>query len=280
MTNIFGAVLALLGGLVWGGGDFVGGLASRRANSLHVLVVGGAAGSAALTILAMLWGEGWPDSVSVSYGALAGLAGLLGLSMLYRGLAAGKASVVAPVSTILSQALPVLYAIGASGWPKATQIAGFMLAIVGCALVSRGHAADGAGGARSALLTGIVSGAGFGIFLIVISWTSDRHVFGSLVAARGALIVAALSLIALSRQRVKAAALTAPALVSGVLDAGGNALYLVARQFTRLDIAVVLGSLYPVSTILLSRIFLHERVAAVQWVGIVLCAIAVTLIVF
>jgi drug/metabolite transporter (DMT)-like permease len=280
MTNIFGAVLALLGGLVWGGGDFVGGLASRRANSLHVLVVGGAAGSAALTILAMLWGEGWPDSVSVFYGALAGLAGLLGLSMLYRGLAAGKASVVAPVSTILSQALPVLYAIGSSGWPKATQIAGFMLAIAGCALVSRGHAADGAGGARSALLTGIVSGAGFGIFLIVISWTSDRHVFGSLVAARGALIVVALSLIALSRQRVTAAALSASALVAGVLDAGGNALYLLARQFTRLDIAVVLGSLYPVSTILLSRIFLREHVAAVQWVGIVLCAIAVALIVF
>lgn len=280
MTPIFGALLALLGGLVWGGGDFAGGLASRRASSLHVLVAGGAAGAVALALLAALWGEGWPDPVSVLYGALAGLAGLLGLAMLYRGLAAGKASVVAPVSTILSQALPVLYAIGASGWPKVTQIAGFGLAIAGCALVSRGHAADGAGGARSALLTGMASGAGFGVFLIVISWTSDRHVFGSLVAARGALICAALLLITLSRQRVAAAAFSVPALVSGVLDAGGNALYLAARQFTRLDIAVVLGSLYPVSTILLSRIFLHEHVTAVQWVGIVLCAVAVALIVF
>jgi len=68
------------------------------------------------------------------------------------------------------------------------------------------------------------------------------------------------------------------ALVAGVLDAGGNVLFLFARQYTRLDVAAVLSSFYPVATVVLSRIVLNERVTASQWVGAVVCLAAVALI--
>jgi drug/metabolite transporter (DMT)-like permease len=68
------------------------------------------------------------------------------------------------------------------------------------------------------------------------------------------------------------------ALLAGVLDAGGNVLFLFARQHTRLDIAAVLSSFYPVATVVLARLILHERVTATQWVGAGVCLAAVALI--
>ena len=111
---------------------------------------------------------------------------------------------------------------------------------------------------------GVLSGIGFGGFIICIAETSKVHMFGSLAVARMAMVRAAASVAATA---------------SGLLDVAGNALFLVARQWTRLDVAVVLGSLYPIATILLSRIFLKERIARVQWIGIVVCGVAVAMIV-
>ena len=125
----------------------------------------------------------------------------------------------------------------------------------------------------------MVSGLGFGVFLIVIGWTNERYLFGSLASARATMIAAALAIVLVTRGRVSAAAFTPAAYLSGVLDGLGNALYLVAKQFTRQDIAVVLSSLYPISTIILSRILLKENIAPVQWAGIAVCAVAVVLIV-
>jgi drug/metabolite transporter (DMT)-like permease len=81
-------------------------------------------------------------------------------------------------------------------------------------------------------------------------------------------------------QRVPLPSLTAHpwALVAGVLDSGGNVLYLFARELTRLDVAAVLASLYPVSTIVLARVLLKERISATQWLGALVCLVAVVLI--
>ena len=68
------------------------------------------------------------------------------------------------------------------------------------------------------------------------------------------------------------------AILAGLLDTGGNVLYLAAKQFTRLDVAVVLSSLYPVSTVLLASLLLKQRVSPVQWIGTGLCMAAVVLI--
>lgn len=278
-ATVLGAVIALVSALVWGCGDFAGGRASRRAHSLHVLIAGGSAGLIMLIILAAIWREGFPDARSLGYGALAGLMGLLGLALLYHGLSRGAASVVAPVSTVVAQAIPVMYVALGEGLPAATQLVGFALAAIGSILVSRGAEPGAASSRRASVITGIVSGLGFGVFLIAIDLTDERHLFGSLASARATMIAAALAIVLVTRGRVSAAAFTPAAYLSGVLDALGNALYLVAKQFTRQDIAVVLSSLYPISTIILSRILLKENIAPVQWAGIAVCAIAVALIV-
>ena len=290
LTNMFGeffgALVALTGGLIWGSGDFFGGQASRRAQSLHVAVFGATAGIAALAILVVIFSEGVPDARSLLLGGASGLFGLLGLTALYRGFVLGSTSIVAMISTVLAQAIPVVYAAIFDGLPGPQKMAGFAVALVGCALVSRSDSAGAAGStgeerakALMSIRQGILSGIGFGGFLICIAETSQSHVFGSLAAGRLVMVTTALLLIYGRGSRLERAAASTPAVASGLLDVVGNALFLVARQWTRLDVAVVLGSLYPIATILLSRIFLKERIGSVQWIGIVVCGVAVAMIV-
>jgi drug/metabolite transporter (DMT)-like permease len=82
----------------------------------------------------------------------------------------------------------------------------------------------------------------------------------------------------ISRMRAPRAKDNPIALLAGVLDAGGNILYLLARQFTRVDIAAVLSSLYPATTVLLARVVLKEDISRIQWIGLALCLIAVAFI--
>jgi len=277
--EMFGTMIALASAAAWGSGDFFGGVASRRVNSLHVTVFGGLVGLAALTAAAVVRGEGAPDARSAAYGVGAGLCGLLGLASLYRGLSLGSSSVVASISTVLAQALPVAYAAVEHGLPGPMQAIGFVLAVIGCLLVTRTGSGDSASTAAG-VRYGVASGIGFGGFLICINETSSAYTFGSLAVARVALVTAALLVLVLvRRERLERAAATLTAAAAGLLDAFGNVLFLVARQFARLDVVVVLGSLYPIVTILLSRLVFKEHIGRVQWMGIAVCGAAVGLIV-
>jgi drug/metabolite transporter (DMT)-like permease len=205
---------------------------------------------------------------------------MLGLVCLYHGLANGRSSVVAPVSTIIAQAVPVLYVAFSSGLPKLTQLIGFVLAILGVFMVSRAPESLGTDAPRSSgLLMALLAGLGFGLFFVFVGFTEAAHVFGSLAVARVATVSGCLLLLLARSQRLSRAAAQPAAALSGALDAIGNALYLVAKQYVRQDVAVVLSSLYPVSTILLSFFFFKERIMLIQWAGIGVCALAVTLIV-
>jgi drug/metabolite transporter (DMT)-like permease len=261
---------------VWGAGDFCGGLATKRSNQVQVLAVSALSGIAILVLLSLLRHESIPSRTTVAWAAGAGLTGALGIASLYEGLAVGTAAVVAPTAAVMTAVVPVVFGALTMGVPRASQLAGFALAIVGIWLVSRGSGKSEMWGTGMRL--GLLAGVGFGCFLILIAQVESQAVFAPLAVARVATLATAIGLM-LSRG-IPAPSLIAnpPALLAGVLDAGGNIFYLFARQYVRLDIAAVLSSLYPVTTVMLARIVYNDPMTGPQWLGAGLCLLASALI--
>ncbi|HEU4325885.1 MAG TPA: EamA family transporter [Roseiflexaceae bacterium] len=273
MGTAWGAVVfGLAAALTWGGGDFCGGLASRRAAVLAVLGLSQAAGLAALVLLGLLWREPLPPLEAVGWGAAAGVAGTLGLGMLYAGLARGAAAVVAPVSAVLSAAIPVLITALSVGLPEAPKLAGFAVALAGIWCVARSD--DPAGTARG-LGYAVLAGCGFGGFFVLIDRADGT--FWPLAVARCVTLLLVLPAVLL-RDRGALRRVPRVAFASGLLDAGGNVFFVLASQLGRLDTAAVLSSLYPASTVLLSRLVLAERIGRIQQLGLLLVLGAIVLI--
>jgi drug/metabolite transporter (DMT)-like permease len=273
---LFGVALALLSAGVWGSGDFLGGIAARRAHAVHVLLVAALSGVILLSLLAWLSGEGWPDASAPSSAAGAGCAGALGIAALYRGLAGGSAAAVAPIAAVLTASVPVLVNSVVVGPPSWLQCGGFVLALVGIWLVagaSPGQTAD-----RASLLLAVAAGLGFGVFLVLIAHVGRDAAFGGLAVARGVTVAVAAMLTLMVRAPWPSRSAYPIALAAGTLDAGGNALYVLAAHYMRLDLAAVLSSLYPLATVALAWLVDRQIISGWQWAGAVSCLGAVLLI--
>lgn len=276
-SELFGNVLALASAFVWGSGDFSGGLATRRANQFQVLAVSALAGVVALVGLAVWRGEPVPSGPGALWAFGAGFAGALGIACLYQALSQGQAANVAPTAAVVGVALPVLYGALTEGWPGWGRVTGFAVAVLGIWLVSRStephdHTA------RRSLWLALLAGLGFGGFFILIARVEEGLVFTPLIFSRSASLLVALALMGLRRVPLPTLAASPVAILAGLLDTAGNVLYLAAKQFTRLDVAVVLSSLYPVSTVMLAWLLLKQKIGAQQWLGAGLCIAAVVLI--
>lgn len=275
--NPFSSVaLSLASALSWGGGDFSGGLASKKTNTFYVVAVAHGTGLILVAALAFLRHEMFPGQHAMVWGALAGIAGAIGLAALYRGLAVGKMGIVAPIAAVITAALPVVYGVRMQGAPKAMQLWGFALATVAIVLISK---PERAAGMPKGLGLAMLAGCGFGGFLICINRAGNETVFWPLVAARTVSVVFMLLLLMLNRREPYSGA--KPWLLmmtAGVLDTAGNALFVFATQVGRLDVAAVLSSLYPASTVLLARIVLHEHLTTVQSAGMVTALVSIPLI--
>lgn len=271
--------LGLLSALAWGSGDFCGGQATRRASVLPVLVIAEASGLVALVALALYTQEPWLPFNSLLWALAAGFAGLIGLSALYQGLSIGGAALVAPISAILAAAVPVLFSSVTVGLPGPLQLLGFTIALLGIWLIA-GEAA-GAGKGRRGLGMALIAGLGFGCYFVLIDQAAEGGTFWPTAIARSVALAVVLPLWLARRGRgasnLGRAALNL-ALVAGVLDAGGNAFYVLASQVGRLDVAAVLASLYPASTVLLARLVLGERLGLRRSAGFVAVIAAIVLI--
>jgi len=271
-----GALLALCSAAVWGSGDYFGGRASTRSDPFRVLALAAVSGIAMLVAVALIAGESWTMSSGLIWAAVAGVSGSLGIVCLYRGLAIGNAASVAPVASVVAAALPIVYGVVVNGAPRAMQLVGFGLALAGIWLVA--SAAPDQNGSRRGLWLGVLAGLGFGGFMILIAQVDVDAVYVPLIAARTMMLVTAVVTLGARRMALPSPASNPTALLAGVLDTGGNVLYLLARQHVRLDVAAVLSSLYPVSTVALARLVGHETVTRMQWMGALACLIAVLLI--
>lgn len=271
-----GVVLALCSALVWGSGDYCGGRAARRLDPFQVLALAAVSGIGLLAAAALIAGESLPGLDSVLWSAGAGVAGACGIVALYRGLAVGNAATVAPLAAVVAAVLPVLFTVALEGAPQVVQLGGFVLALAGIGLVAR--ATPTGGDSHLGAKLGVLAGVGFGGFLILIAQVEAAAVYVPLAVARLVMLVTAVATLAARRVPLPAPFGTPIGLVAGVLDAGGNILYLLARQQVRLDVAAVLSSLYPVATVVLARLVSREPVTRMQWVGAVVCLMAVVLI--
>ena len=271
-----GVVLALCSACVWGSGDFCGGRAATRSDPFQVLALSAISGIAMLLASALISAEPFELDGSILWAAAAGLAGSGGIVALYRGLSVGSAATVAPMAAVTAAVIPVLFTATTVGLPRLVQLAGFALALIGIWLVSRSASQRPA--SREGVKLGALAGVGFGAFLILIAQVQVSAVYVPLMVARAMMLATAI--VTLSVRRVPFPGLWSNpiGLLAGVLDAGGNVLYLLARQHVRLDTAAVLSSLYPVSTVILARTITREPVTPMQWLGAGTCLAAVALI--
>lgn len=276
--NPLGILFALASALVWGSGDFSGGLASRRNSAFQVLALSALSGLALLVVAAVARREPFPPGQTAALALLAGVAGSMGLAALYRGLATGSAAVVAPVSGVLGAALPAASTALSSEAPAPLQLAGFALALAGIFFVSRTVEHRGDAAPREGFMLAIVAGLGFGWFFILIARAGQDAVFTPLILARVVTFGVALLLMLLARQPFPSPRANPLALLAGLLDAGGNIFYVLAGQLVRLDVAAVIASLYPATTVILSSLILKERVSGGQRWGVLMCLAAILLI--
>jgi drug/metabolite transporter (DMT)-like permease len=276
-ANLLGILMALTSALIWGGGDFSGGLATRRNHQFHVLTLSSLSGIIVLLVFAGLWREAPPSLHSNIWAMLAGVSGALGIAALYRALSLGNTAIVAPTAAVIGAVLPVGFGILTAGMPAAPRLVGFALAFVGIWLVSQSSTPRQVE-LRQGFVLACLAGVSFGGFFILIAQVEAGKVFTPLVVSRCMEFATALVLLRLYRMPLPALNSNPIALLAGVLDVGGNIFYLWAKQFTRLEVAAVLASLYPMITVLLASFILKEKVSPSQWLGILVCLIAIVLI--
>ncbi len=276
MTNLLSPGLSLAAAATWGAADFSGGMAAKRVNAFGVVVFAHATGLAFMLLLALLAGEAIPSRTALLWGVAAGLVGGLGLVAFYKALAVGKMGINAPLSAVITAVLPVLFSFGTEGLPRTTQLIGFGLAFLGIWLVA---AQTSEGGRPEGIGLAILAGIGFSGFLLFIKFAGSTAVFWPLVSARAASALLMLTIVLSSGREWKPAQGSLRyMLVAGILDSGANALYVAAAQHGRLDVAAVLSSLYPASTVILARLLLKERLSLPQSTGILAALIAIPLI--
>ena len=269
-------LFGLLSALTWGAGDFNGGLAARRSNPYGVVAVAHAFSLGLLLILIAILREPIPPLKDWLWGGAAGLTGGIGLLLLYRALAEGRMSVAAPVSALLAAAIPVIVGVTQDGSPGALVMLGFLLALAAVWLVSGG---EGLRPRFADLRQPVVAGVAFGLFFICLQRASQAAVWWPRVAIRIVSISSLLGYALLTGQDwVPKRESLAFILLSSVLDTIGNASYAMSARMGRLDVAAVLGSLYPGATVLLAWMFLKERVTRIQTIGILLALAAIVLL--
>jgi drug/metabolite transporter (DMT)-like permease len=272
--------LALGASLVYGASDFLGGLKSRTVALLPVLLV--SQGTALVVLLAFVSSFGGPPPTAefLGYAGLAGVAEAVGVAALYRGLASGVMSVVAPVAAA-APVVPVAVGILLGELPSSIQAAGLVFAVVGIVVVSRERsAASAASTAVAASVTyGLLAAIGFGAFFVAMDAASEGSVPWALTVSRATAvsIFAAAMLATRTRLDVPPAELPSIALI-GVLVIAADSLYAIASTHGLLSIVAVLSSLYPIVTIGLARLYLNERIDRLRQAGIAAVLVGVVAI--
>jgi len=268
--------LSLAAAVTWGAADFSGGFATKAVNPFRVVVLAHATGLLFMLTLAVATHDPVPLRATFVWGALAGLVGGIGLAAFYKALAVGTMGINAPLSAVITAIVPLLFSFATEGVPRPIHISGFVLALVSIWLIASPHSASDR---TRGLALAFVAGFGFGGFLLFIKLAGTQSVFWPLVAARAASTLFMLAIVViLGAGWYYGRGSLVYIVAAGILDSGANALFVAAAHRGRLDVAAVLSSLYPATTVVLARIVLKERLSKLQFAGMILALVGVVLI--
>lgn len=274
------ALLSIATATLFGVGDFLGGFASKRESSLAVTANAHVVGLLLFTAGVVLFPAPFTNN-DILMGVVSGVAGGAGVGALYAALARGRMSIVAPITAAMSGSLPAAYDFIQGTAIGSTAIAGLALALVATIIVSAssGEAEEGqVGMPLSALLLSLFAGAAFSVGFIAFSLASPDSGMWPLATARlTSMLLFGVLAFAVQRRVLVDPTVRLQTLGAGITDAVANITMITAIRIGPLAVASVLGSLYPVVTILLARGVLGEKLRPVQWFGVVLALIAVIL---
>lgn len=276
VSGQFTSSLYALGAVcTWGVSDFLGGYTARRFQAFFLAALGHLSGTLLMLSIASATHQPFPPEAHLVWAAAAGIAGGVSLALFYRALSQGSMGISAPVTAVLSAGIPTIFGMAGEGFPGYVPCAGFALALAGIWLVSRPEEAVRPKGLGLAIAAGI----GFALFFIFIKKTGSGDAFWIAAVARTASFAVTGTITLLGRRFT-------PfyrggvwiGLLAGCIDVSGTACFVRASQTGRLDTAVVLSSLYPAITVLLARIFLHEKFTPWKTIGMLAALAAVPMI--
>lgn len=270
--------ISLASAFSWGVSDFLGGVQSRRLPVLGVLAVSQPAGLILIALIIPLTGADPISADKLIVAFLAGAASLGGLGAFYAAMAMGTVSVVAPIAA-LGVVVPVAVGLAVGEAPAPIQLAGLVPAMAGVVILSYEDDPEHVRVVRRSIVLAIVAGLGFGVFFTGLDLAAADRPGWAILAVRvgGVTTVAAALLVA--RPRLDAVPAAAPVLITiGAFDVLANALFAVASTKGVLPVVAVGGSMYPAFTVALAHGVLGERLARVQWAGVVLALAGVVMI--
>jgi len=283
-TSYLPAAFSLTATGVWGTSDFLGGVGARRANAFVFTAIVHASGMLIVAAAALILGLPFPNASSVRWALIAGCIGGLSLALFYRALAAGQMGLVAPLAAVLGAGIPTAVSAFTEGFPGARHLLGFVLAGISVWLISRSEDAPRENTTDSprrprGLGLAMLSGCGFACFYLCIRQSGEGSALWIAVCSRLASLLVTLAIVLFARQFSSISrSVLGIAFAAGILDITGTIVFVRASQLGRLDVPVVLSSLYPAITVLLARIFLHEHFSRTRTVGMLAALAAVPMI--
>jgi drug/metabolite transporter (DMT)-like permease len=272
-------VLGLAAALLYGVGDFAGGIASRRTGAVTVLLCSYPVGALLMAAMLPVF-PGHLDARSALFGTVGGAAGLLGVVLMYSLMTIAPINVISPVTAVLAAIVPIVVGVGIGERPPVTAWFGIVLGLGAVVLVSRTTEDHPHGRIRiRTLLLALASGVGFGFYFVFLARAGDDSGLWPLVVSRFA---SAALIVPIAQARgafhaVRGRTLVV-VLVAGACDALANMCFLLASREGLLSLASVLTSLYPVTTVILAIWILREHASPVQRVGLALAAGSIVLI--
>ena len=263
-------LLALAGAALWGVGDFLGGLAARHMAAIAVVAVSQAVGLVGVVVWLSLSGDPFPGAGPLLPAAAAGIAGMVGLTALYRGMAVGAMGIVAPISAA-GPVVPLTVDAAHGVVPSVLQWLGVILVFGGIVVLSREPAGDAGRRVAAGVGLAVVAAVAFGTFFVGLDASADESVPWAVVVVRSASVATALVLVTVTRTSLRAPRQLLLVLVAvGIFDTAANVAFAEASTSGAIGIVAVLSALYPVVTVLLARLVLAERLGTSRKVGGVL----------